>query len=242
VNWPTSHIATVGTTLSPYDTGTPWFPSRAESLAEPAGLVSCDGRDERRKEDITKSARRPPGESWMELSEALKRRSMCRKFDSTPVERDKLEKLVHAANRAPQGGNMPVREYLMVDDPRYVKLLKGVTPSFLANAPAALVICTDLSKALDVMGVQGRDVLSLLDAGAAAENVALEAEELGLGVSFVRSATTEAAKKVLGIPERYRVDIIVGIGYKSRDRPPPMKGSRPTIHHNVFGAKWDDQA
>jgi nitroreductase len=177
----------------------------------------------------------------MELSEALRRSSMCRDFAPTQVEREKLERLVFAASRAPQGGNMPVREYIIVDDPKYMKLLRGVTPSFLANAPTAIVICTDLHKALDVMGVQGRDVLSLLDAGAAAENVALEAEELGLGVSFVRSATTEAAKKVLDIPERYRIDIIIGIGYKSRDRPPPMKGSKPTIHHNVLGVRFNAQ-
>jgi len=178
----------------------------------------------------------------MELSEALRRRSMCRNFDSTAVERDKLEELVYAASRAPQGGNMPVREYIIVDDQKYMKLLRGVTPSFLANAPAALVICTDLPKALDVMGVQGRDILSLLDAGAAAENVALKAEELGLGVSFVRSATTEAAKKVLEIPGRYRIDIIVGIGYKSKHRAPPMQSSKPMVHHNAFGMKRNGQA
>ena len=171
----------------------------------------------------------------MELSEALRRRSMCRNFDPMPVEKEKLETLVRAASRAPQGGNMPVREYIMVDDQRRMKLLRGVTPSFLANAPTALVICTDLPKALDMMGTQGRDVLSLLDAGAAAENIALKAVELGLGVSFVRSATTEAAKKVLEIPDRYRVDIIIGLGYKSRDRPPPVKGAKPTVHYNFFG-------
>lgn len=175
----------------------------------------------------------------MELAEALKKRSMCRDYENTPVEREKLERLVYAANRAPQGGNMPVREYIVVDDPRRLKLLKGVTPSFLANAPAALVICTDLPRALDVMGVQGRDVLSLLDAGAAAENVALQAVELGLGVSFVRSATEEAAKRALEIPERYRIDIVVGIGYRSKERPPPMKGSSPVVHHNTHGKSWD---
>lgn len=164
---------------------------------------------------------------------------MCRDYDDTPVERDKLDRLVYAAGRAPQGGNMPVREYIVVDDPGRLKLLKGVTPSFLANPPAALVICTDLSKALDVMGVQGRDILSLLDAGAAAENVALQAVELGLGVSFVRSATEEAAKRALGIPEHYRIDIIIGVGYKSKERPPPMKGSSPTVHHNSHGVRWN---
>jgi len=171
----------------------------------------------------------------LELAEALKKRSMCRDYENTPVEREKLERLVYAANRAPQGGNMPVREYIVVDDPQRLKLLRGVTPSFLANPTAALVICTDLTKALDVMGVQGRDILSLLDAGAAAENVALEAVELGLGVSFVRSATEEAAKRALGIPERFRIDIIIGVGYRSKDRPPPMKGSSPVVHHNVYG-------
>ena len=39
----------------------------------------------------------------MELSEALKRRHMNRRFARNPVEREKLERLVYAANRAPQG-------------------------------------------------------------------------------------------------------------------------------------------
>ena len=173
----------------------------------------------------------------MELADVLRKRSMCRNFDKTPVEKEKLVRLVYAAGRAPQGGNMPVREYILVDDPRHMRLLRGVTPSFLANAPAALVICTDLTKALEVMGKQGRDVLSLLDAGAAAENVALQAEELGVGVSFVRSATESAVKRALDIPERFRVDIIIGVGYKSRNRPPPMKGQRPVVHHNSYGGE-----
>src|SRR2546428_6116997 len=126
----------------------------------------------------------------MELSEVLKRRHMNRRFAKSPVEREKLDRLVHAASRAPQGGNMPVREYVLVADPRYMKLLRGVTPSFLANSPAAIVICTDLEKALDVMRVQGRDVLSLLDAGGAAENGALQAGGPWLGGSVGWSATT----------------------------------------------------
>jgi nitroreductase len=178
----------------------------------------------------------------LELSEALRRRSMCRNFEERQVEREKLDALLHAAKRAPQGGNMPVREFIVVDDPRYVALLRGVTPSFLANAQAAIVVCTDLEKAEEVMGTQGRDVLSLLDAGAAAENAALAAVEQGLGISFVRSATERAAKKVLGLPDRYRVDIIMGVGYKSRTRPPPMRARPPTVHHNKYGEDWAGNA
>jgi len=171
----------------------------------------------------------------MELAYALKHRHMSRKFLDKPIDEEKLDRLLYAAGRAPQGGNMPVREFIVVTDPKHMKLLRGVTPSFLANSPAAIVICTNLEKALEVMGVQGRDVLSLLDAGAAAENIALEAVELGLGASFVRSATTEAAKKVLGIPDRYRIDIIVGIGYKAKDSSPPVRATKPTVHLNQYG-------
>ena len=165
---------------------------------------------------------------------------MSRKFTDEPVEKEKLDRLLYAAGRAPQGGNMLVREFIVVTDPRYMKLLRGTTPSFLANSPAAIVICTDLDRALEVMGVQGRDVLSLLDAGAAAENIALEAVELNLGVSFVRSATTKAVKKVLGIPDRYRIDIIVGIGYKAKDSSPTVKATKTAIHLNRYGGTWND--
>jgi nitroreductase len=176
----------------------------------------------------------------LELDETLKKRHMCREFEERHVEPDKVSRLLYAAGRAPQGGNMPVREFVVVDDPGRMKLLRGVTPSFLANCPMAIVVCTDLERAAEVMGLQGRDTLSLLDAGAAAENVALEAVSLGLGVSFVRSATERAAKKALDLPERYRIDIIIGIGYESRHRRAPMRAAKPVVHRNSFGEKWVD--
>jgi len=175
----------------------------------------------------------------MELLEVLRRRAMVREFGPEPPTREQMKKLVYAATRAPNGGNMLSREIFVLDDPRYVKMLKSVTPSFIANAPVALVICTDMVKASDLMGAHGRDIVSLLDSGAAAENVALLAEEMGLGVSFVRSCTDSGTRKILGIPERYRIDIIVGVGHKSAKRAPAMKGSKPVVHHNDYGVPWN---
>jgi nitroreductase len=172
----------------------------------------------------------------LELIELLKRRRMCRNFDSTPVEREKLRLLVQAGNRAPQGGNMPVREFLIVDDAESVRLVRSLTPSFLANAAAVILIITDLSKATRVMGEQGRDVLSLLDAGAVAENIALRAIELGLAVSFVRSATTSALLHALDIPPRFRVDILIGVGYPNPTaKSTSVKSHPPVIHVNKYG-------
>jgi hypothetical protein len=60
-----------------------------------------------------------------------------------------------------------------------------------------------------------------------------------LGVSFVRSCTEAGVKRVLNIPDGYRVDIMVGVGYKSKKRPPAMRGARPIVYHNNHGEPWN---
>src|SRR5439155_23233280 len=132
-------------------------------------------------------ADRGAGGGLMDVFEAMRRRRMHRRFTDEPVSEEVLAKLLHAAALAPMGGNELVRRLIVVTDRNMVKTVRDVTPSFLANAVAIIAICTDLERAEASMGRQGRDILSLLDAGAAAENVALAAPALGLGVSFVRS-------------------------------------------------------
>ena len=61
----------------------------------------------------------------------------------------------------------------------------------IASGPTDLT--DDLGRAEASMGVQGRDTLSLVDAGAAAENMALAAVALGLATCFVRCANDTAA-------------------------------------------------
>ena len=87
---------------------------------------------------------------------------------------------------------MSVRKNLIVRNPNYVNLARGITPSSAGNAPAVIVTVT-ISQALEVMGIHGRDVLSLLDAGAAAENIALGQWKAGSRSFIVRSATTGAS-------------------------------------------------
>ena len=83
----------------------------------------------------------------MDVFEAMRRRRMHRRFTGEPVSEDVLAQLVHAATLAPMGGNELVRRLIVVSDPRMVKTVRDVTPSFLANATAVIVICTDLERA-----------------------------------------------------------------------------------------------
>jgi len=174
----------------------------------------------------------------VDVREALRRRRMHRAFTADPVSEEVLAELTWAATRAPMGGNELVRRIVVICNPAVVRTVREVTPSFLADSPAILLICTDLERAEAAMGRQGRDILSLLDAGAAAQNVALAATALGLGVCFVRSVNEAALRAVLNLPENVRPDILIGIGHPSPTPSPAMRYGKPVVYQNRFGQDW----
>jgi nitroreductase len=153
--------------------------------------------------------------------EVIKKRRACRHFDSTPLPKETLDKIVYAAHRAPTGGNIPYRFVILVDDPTQLKLLKMVSPGLLGNAMAALVICTNVRIAEE--GGNLAIEMSHVDAGAAAENAVLAAYAMGFGASFIKSYSEAAVRRVLDIPEHCRTEIVVSLGFPSKDEPPPIK-------------------
>ncbi len=166
---------------------------------------------------------------------------MHRAFTDEAVDREVLDRLAWAAGRAPMGGAELVRRIIVVSDPAMVRTVRQVTPSFLANAAAIIVICTDLERAEAAMGRQGRDILSLVDAGAAAENIALAAPALGVGICFVRSANDAALREVLDLPERVRPDILVGVGHPAPTPSPRPRMQKPIVFRDRFGQPWKDE-
>jgi nitroreductase len=76
------------------------------------------------------------------------------------------------------------------------------------------------------------------DCGAAAENIAVAAESLGIGscvigMSGVLFDSEEAGKtrKELGIPEGYRFVVSIALGYKDTARPPVPPKNRDVINY-----------
>jgi nitroreductase len=171
----------------------------------------------------------------MEFFEVVARRRMHRRFAPDPPTREQLERLAWAGSRAPQAGNAAVRRLIVVDDRAVVRTIRQVMPSFISNAPAAIVICTDLAQVAAMMGTRGRDIVSRIDVGTAAENIVLAATALGLGACFAQSSTESALRAILELPDHVRPDIVVAVG---RIAPQPSMAIRlqpPAIDHNRFG-------
>jgi nitroreductase len=177
----------------------------------------------------------------MDVLEAMRRRRMHRYFDPAPLDEQTLRTFAWAATRAPAGGNQPSRYLLVVRDPRLVKTVVEVTPSYIGTMPAALiVVLTDEDEAEARMGSQGREHLSRIDAGAAAEHVALAAVALGLGAYLFRCSNEAALRAVLELPESVRVDWLVAVGQPASVPSFAPKAPDQVVYVDRWGGeRWD---
>jgi nitroreductase len=173
----------------------------------------------------------------MELREALQRRRSVRRYAPDPVPEEVLQRLVEAANRAPTASNVPYREILVVDDPRIIGAIRQISPAMLANPPALLIVLTDVRLAVQRVGPVG-ELSSLIDSGAAGENVLLAAVDEGLGAQFTMISAMAGIRVLLGLPDHVRVDLLIPVGYPAAG--PRGRGSgRPAfrVHRNQWSER-----
>jgi nitroreductase len=173
--------------------------------------------------------------------EAMRRRRMHRYFDTAPLDEETLRTLVWAATRAPVGGNEPSRFLLVVKDPRLVKTVVEVSPSYIGTSPAAIIaVLTDTDRAQEQMGTQGREQLSRIDGGAAAEHIALAAVELGIGAYLFRCSNDAALRAVLELPERVRVEWLAAVGHPAATPSFVPKAPRQVVYVDAWGGEeWE---
>lgn len=166
--------------------------------------------------------------------DAMRRRRMHRMFTSELLAEETLERLVYAAGRA-QVARPGIRHLIVVTDPRLVRTVRQACPGFVNNAPAIIVICSDLEKAEEVMGPRGVEVVTRLDAGAAAGYLTIAAPALGIGVCKVTSWTEEVVQAIFGLPKHIRPEVLMAVGIPVTDHPKPVKGFHPKVHYNLYG-------
>jgi nitroreductase len=171
----------------------------------------------------------------VELDEALARRRADRNYLPDPVAPELIDRLVDAAQRAPTASNVPYRHVLIVDDPAIVRQVRLISAALLANAPALLVVFTDLRLAVERVGPIAA-LSSAIDSGAAGENVWLAATALGLGTQFTMISAMAGIRVLLGLPDTCRVDLIMPVGHPSPNyRTGAPARIRPPVHWNRYG-------
>ncbi len=184
----------------------------------------------------------------METLEAIKTRRSVRKFTPKPVEPEKLQRILEAAQQAPSWANLQCWRFVVVQDQAarlriselsYVEAFfapKGYKSNpaqrALAEAPVVIVACADPAKSGDLRGEQ----YYMTDLGIAAENLMLAAHDQGLGSVFVGVFDEEQVAELLNIPPEIRIIGLFPIGYPLEEGKagPPRK----PLEEIVFYEKW----
>lgn len=172
----------------------------------------------------------------MEVLEAIKKRRSIRKYQTKPVENEKINHVLEAARLAPSAANKQPCHFIVVTKPEARESLRAAYKperQWLMQAPAIVVACVDPKKSWKRN--DGEEYWKV-DAAIAMQNLVLASTELGLGTCWIATFNEKAAKKALNIPEHIRVVAMTPLGY-----PDEEKGSvtdRKPLNEIVHYEKW----
>ena len=117
----------------------------------------------------------------MDVFEAISKRRSIRNYKTTPVEDEKLEKILEAARIAPSAANRQEWKFIVVKNQETrEKLVEAANgQKFVGQAPVTIVCCSTESERVMPCGQFAYTV----DLSIAVSFMILEATELGLGTS-----------------------------------------------------------
>ncbi len=154
----------------------------------------------------------------MDVIDAINKRRALRKFDSRPVEAEKLASLVEAMRLAPScNNNQPWRVVVCQESTSLAKAKLALTKGnvYATIVPATFIVSAKIDD--DCHGLSdGRDYY-LFSCGLAVGEMILRATELGLIAHPIAGFDPLVLKRELGIPPEYVVITMVNIGYSGED-------------------------
>ena len=159
----------------------------------------------------------------MEFNTVLQRRYSCRAFSPTPVEQEKVDRILEAGRIAPTAVNKQPVHLWAISDPGTLEAIKGVTRSNY-GAPLILVVGCRPADAW-VRRYDGKNGAEV-DASIVATYLMLAAENEGLATLWVGSFDPALLRGILPGAEGYELVAMINVGY-------PAPESQPSQMHGV---------
>ncbi len=163
----------------------------------------------------------------MNVSEAITKRSSTRGYTEEKLTELEIKTILEAGLKAPTAANKQEIHFSVLDgdhsalkeledEKNRLRDLTNVQHNFYYEAPTVIVISADASYKW-----------SPLDAGIAVQNMALTAEELGLGSLIIgciydalRGERKDEFAAKLAIPDGYEYEIALAVGHKAVTKEP----------------------
>jgi len=138
-----------------------------------------------------------------------KKRFSVRKYETRPVEEEKLLQILEAGRVAPTAVNFQPQRLLVVREKTGLEKLKKAVNVF--DAPLAIVVCADHDAAWK-RPLDGKKTVDI-DASIVTDHMMLQATELGLGTVWICYFKTDVLRTEFNIPDQVEPINILAIGY-----------------------------
>ena len=151
----------------------------------------------------------------MEYFEAVEKRQSVRKYQSRPIEPEKLQAILNAANRAPSAGNFQAYEiYVTTKEPVRNALARTTWDmAWIADAPLLITFCTHAERCK----YPGAENCAMQDASIATTQAMLAVTALGLGACWIGAFDSTRVAEVIGAPPGVQPMAILAIGYADEE-------------------------
>ena len=160
----------------------------------------------------------------MDVFEAIAKRKSVRKYKTTPIGKETIEKIISAGSQAPSGNNVQPVEYVVVTDEKTRKKIADICDygRFIAFAPVCILVFSKETK------------YYLEDGCAAIENMLLAATALGLGTCWVAGDKKHYSRifgNIFSVPNHYKLIALLAVGYGDDTLPRKKKRSLEEVLH-----------
>jgi len=167
----------------------------------------------------------------MKFLDLVKIRQSVRKYLNKPVEKEKIERCLEAARLAPSANNSQPWRFIVIDEPKLKERLAHKTfsklisfNSFSLQAPVLILLISQRAKIVaKIGGIIKNKPFELIDIGIAAEHLCLQAAEEGLGTCMLGWFDEKGIKKILNIPSKRRIELVITLGYPELEKIRPKK-------------------
>ncbi|QGY44486.1 NAD(P)H nitroreductase [Maribellus comscasis] len=161
----------------------------------------------------------------MDFRELVNLRQSVRKYSDKPVEKEKTEQLIEAVHIAPSACNSQPWKLIIVNNPELKNKVAKATFSkaisfnkFAVEAPVIAVLVIEKAKLIAQLGGKVKNQeYAQYDIGIAADHFCLQAAELELGTCILGWFDEKKIKKLLNIPKKRKVGLVITLGYPPKD-------------------------
>lgn len=178
----------------------------------------------------------------MTFSELIIQRQSVRKYDSKPVEPEKLQQCIEAARMAPSASNTQPWQFICItSEPLRTQIAEATfSPAvkfnkFAMNAPVMVVILLEQPRLLNrIAMILKNKEWRLIDIGIAAEHFCLQAAELGLGTCMLGWFNEKKIKQLLNPGRTQTVALCITLGYAEEEYNLRKKIRKPIMEMSLL--------